>query len=255
MNRSILKPLTSIGIVVALLVLAMAARNWLVPDSPLADGPPAPVGEIYAFAEASRDGTGKFYEGREIAQVMGHRGLFWLERDERESEEGVNQALEMMELKATDRIADIGAGSGYYSFKLAKLVPDGAVVAVDIQPEMLEFLERRKGDLGVVNIETHLGKVETIELPENTLDSVLLVDAYHEFSHPKEMLDSIYSALKPGGRLLLLEYRGEDKDVPIKPLHKMTEAQAIREVEKSGLRWKTTKDDLPWQHFMIFEKP
>ncbi len=208
----------------------------------------------YTYATASRDGIGKFYLGREIAHVMGHQAIDWLERDNREDEEAPSMAIAALDIQATDIIADIGAGSGYYAFRLAPLVPEGRVVAIDIQPEMIDFLTHRARGEGVTNVQPHLSTITSLELPEQSIDAALLVDVYHEFSHPVEMLTSLHAALKPGGRLFLLEYRAEDPEVPIKPLHKMTEAQAIAEMTANGLSHIETLHHLPWQHLMIFEK-
>ncbi len=209
----------------------------------------------YTTKPASRDGTGKFYLGREIAHVMGHPAIKWLERDHREDEENPSKAVELLSLKEDEIIADIGAGSGYYTFLLAPLIPKGKVIAVDIQQEMINFLENRKEQAGLSNIESHLGKIDDTKLPPESIDSALMVDSYHEFSHPYEMMKSLVKALKPGGRIFLLEYRAEDLTVPIKPLHKMSEAQAKKEMAAVGLTWETTHHNLPWQHLMIFRKP
>lgn len=210
----------------------------------------------YSQKRANFDGTGKWYMGREISYVMGHQGINWLERKEREKEEAPSKAVAALNLKPTDVIADIGAGSGYYSFRLAPLVPKGKVVAVDIQPEMIEFLEKREKELGLTNVEAHLGKVDDTLLKPESIDAALMVDAYHEFSHPREMMESIFKALRPGGRVILLEYRAEDPKVPIKRLHKMSEAQSRKEMEVVGLKWTSTDSKLlPWQHFMVFTKP
>ena len=186
---------------------------------------------------------------------MGHPAIGWLERDEREREEAPSRAIDALELPASAVIADIGAGSGYYSFRIAPKVPLGKVMAVDIQPEMLDFLKRRSAELGITNVVPHLGKVEDLALPAGSLDAALLVDAYHEFSHPAEMLGSLFRSLKPGGRVFLLEFRAEDPRVPIKELHKMTEAQARLEFESAGFRFVSNRRHLPWQHFMVFERP
>ena len=202
------------------------------------------------------DGIGKYYMGREISFVMGHQAIRWLERSNREDEEAPSKAIAALNLKEADVIADIGAGSGYYTFRLAPLVPKGKVVAVDIQPEMIAFLETKEKKLGLTNVEAHLGTVDNTRLKPGSIDAALMVDAYHEFSHPREMMESIYKALRPGGRVILLEYRAEDPTVPIKPLHKMSVAQSRKEMEVVGLKWKSTDSTLlPWQHFMIFEKP
>jgi FkbM family methyltransferase len=210
---------------------------------------------LYILGEATLDGTGKFYLGREIAQVMGHQAINWLERSNRDAEEATTRATAALQLSPDAVIADIGAGSGYYSFRLAKLVPQGRVVAVDIQPEMLGFLAKRRKELNITNVEPHLGSIDDVQLPANSIDAALMVDAYHEFSHPYEMMRSLHHALRPGGRIFLLEYRAEDPDVPIKPLHKMSQEQAKREMETAGFDWVRTDDFLPWQHFMVFQKP
>lgn len=229
---------------------AVGEKAETSPEEPKSDE------EIYREGPKTFDGTGKYYMGREIAYVMGHQAIRWLERDNREEEEAPSKAIAALNLKPTDVIADIGAGSGYYTFRLAPLVPKGKVVAVDIQPEMIAFLEEKEKKLGLNNIEAHLGEVDDTKLKPESIDAALMVDAYHEFSHPREMMESLFKALKPGGRIILLEYRAEDPKVPIKPLHKMTEAQARKEMEVVGLKWKSTDSDLlPWQHFMVFEKP
>lgn len=209
----------------------------------------------YSYKEASRDGIGKVYMGREISHVVGHGAIQWLERPERETEELPDEVVKNMELKATDVVADIGAGSGYFTFRMAAKTPEGKVYAVDIQDEMLNFIKLRSKAKGLENVVPHKGAIEDTKLPADTFDAVLMVDAYHEFSHPREMMESIVKGLKPGGRLILLEYRGEDPEVPIKPLHKMTEWQAKREMAAVGLEWKETREFLPSQHFMIYVKP
>ncbi len=202
----------------------------------------------------STDGIGKIYMGREIAQVMGHQGAGWLERDSREVEENPNQLITELELKPTDIVADIGAGTGYFSFKIATLLPSSKVVAVDIQPEMIEILELLKQEKKILNVETRLGTVSNPNLPESSIDMALMVDAYHEFDHPREMLQNIVKALKPNGRVVLAEYKGENPFVAIKPLHKMTQKQVKKEMTAVGLSWQKTKDNLPQQHLMIFQK-
>lgn len=209
----------------------------------------------YTTGKASPDGIGTFFHGREIAKVMGHPAMGWLERDDREKEEAPSKAIALMKLAPDAVLADIGAGSGYYSFRIAKILPQGRVMAVDIQPEMLAFLKKRSAELGVKNVVPNLGTEDDIKLPAGSLDAALLVDAYHEFSKPAEMLASLVKALKPGGRVFLLEYRAEDPDVPIKLLHKMSEAQAKVEFEAAGLRFVSNDTELPWQHFLIFCKP
>lgn len=205
--------------------------------------------------QASPDGIGKFFHGREIAKVMGHPAIGWLERDEREREEAPTRVIEALALAPNAVIADIGAGSGYYSFRIAPKIPFGKVIAVDIQPEMLEYLEKKSAELKLTNVSPHLGVIDDIKLAAESIDAALMVDAYHEFSHPAEMLASLVKALKPGGKVFLVEYRAEDPEVPIKRLHKMSAAQAKLELESAGLRLSANQTWLPWQHFMIFEKP
>ncbi|MCB0633582.1 MAG: class I SAM-dependent methyltransferase [Lewinella sp.] len=210
--------------------------------------------EIYTFTTPSKDGTGKYYLGREIARVMGHLAADWLERPEREREEGVSMAIRNMKLKPSDHIADIGAGSGYYTFRLAGLVPDGKVFAVDLQPQMLEIIRQKVRREKVGNIELVQGQETSPNLTENSVDLALMVDVYHELSHPREMLQQLVRALKPGGKFILLEYRMEDPKVPIKRLHKMSVDQAVKEMKAVGLRLQENKTNLPWQHFMVFVK-
>ena len=208
----------------------------------------------YTSKRGDYNGIGKWYMGREVAYVMGFQGINWLERSEREIEEGVSTLIKNMEIKTDDTIADIGAGSGYHVFRMAPLAENGLVYAVDIQPEMLEAIELKKRSKRVSNVETVLGSEKSINLPKNSLDKILLVDVYHEFSYPAEMVGSIKNALKSNGQLFLIEYRGEDSSVPIKKIHKMTVKQSIKEMEAAGFRLKENIDNLPWQHCMIFEK-
>ena len=205
--------------------------------------------------ERRTTGIGKFYLDREISFVMGHRAAGWLNRPERIREEMPDDVVANMGLESDHVVADIGAGSGYFSFRIADRVPSGKVLAVDIQPEMLQLIERQKTDTGVANIEGVLGQIDNPNLAPNSIDAAIMVDAYHEFSHPFEMINGIYDALRPGGRIFLLEYRGEDDSVPIRPLHKMTEEQVVKEMSIFGLEWTETLDFLPWQHMMIFTKP
>src|SRR5499425_1557092 len=201
------------------------------------------------------DGIGKFYMGREIAHVMGYQGAEWLERPERIEEERPDQVVEQMKLKPADVVADVGAGTGYFSFRISRVVRQGKVFAVDIQPEMLAVIEKRKEQLKVDNVVAQRGSETEANLPENSVDAALLVDVYHEFSFPREMMLSVVKALKPGGRVVQIEYRGEDPNVPIKRLHKMTVAQCRKEMAAVGLVWNETKEFLPQQHFLVYEKP
>ncbi|MEM6545730.1 MAG: class I SAM-dependent methyltransferase [Pseudomonadota bacterium] len=208
----------------------------------------------YEYGRPSRDGIGKFYLGREISHVMGHLGAGWLERPGRQREERTDLLIKGLPLERDSVVADIGAGTGYFTFPVAARVPDGRVYAVDIQPEMLEIVRERIAESGVNNVETILGSVQSPELPAGQIDLAFIVDAYHEFSHPREMGESLKAALKPGGYLVLIEYRAEDITVPIKTLHKMSEAQAKREMAEIGMRWVRTDTYLPQQHVLIFRK-
>jgi ubiquinone/menaquinone biosynthesis C-methylase UbiE len=215
---------------------------------------PADAGAAYVFDTPTRDGIGKRFFGREIAKVMGHRGAAWLERKSRVSEELPDRVVQGMNLSPDDIVADIGAGTGYFTFRIANRVPSGKVYAVDVQPEMLAILRERMRQRSIGNVVPVQGEPADPRLPDASVDAVLLVDAYHEFAYPLEMMRAIVRALRPSGRVFLVEYRGEDPRIPIKPLHKMTQAQAIVELEAAGLRWVQTGDFLPTQHFMIFER-
>jgi ubiquinone/menaquinone biosynthesis C-methylase UbiE len=209
----------------------------------------------YTQKAPTRGGTGKIYMDREISQVMGHLGAGWLERSEREREERTDLLVKNLELKPNEIVADIGAGSGYFTFRMAKLVPEGKAYAVDISKEMLAIVKGRIGKFKTDNVIPVHGTITDVKLPENSVDCVLIVDAYHEFSHPREMALSILKALKPGGRLVLIEYRLEDPKVPIKRLHKMTQVQSKKEMNAIGFDWKETRHMLPQQHFMVYLKP
>lgn len=213
-----------------------------------------PDGVFYEEGDASRDGTGRFYMGREIAKVMDHRGAAWLERPDRARQERPDLLVDALELAPDAVVADLGAGTGYFTFRLAPLVPTGKVVAVDIQREMLQIVAGRAEVEGATNVETVMGTVTDPGLDAESVDMTLIVDAYHEFSHPREMLTAIRRATRPGGQLVLVEYRGEDPSIPIKRLHTMTEAQAIAEAEAAGWRFVENRDVLPQQHLLVFEK-
>jgi ubiquinone/menaquinone biosynthesis C-methylase UbiE len=244
----------------------IAPRDWLrlclfslllLPAIVLRAQPYAPQSlsaDGYQMSSPSRDGIGKRYLGREISRVMGHQGAGWLERSSREQEERTDILIQELELEEDDVVADIGAGTGYFTFRISPLVPAGKVMAVDIQQEMLDIIEARAGE-SADNVVAVLGTIADTRLPEESVDLILLVDAYHEFSHPREMGQSMFRALSPGGRIALVEYRQEDPTVAIKPLHKMSEAQAIKEMEALGLRWLETRTSLPQQHLMLFIKP
>lgn len=213
----------------------------------------APDG-TYGTCEPGEGGSGKTYMGREIAEVMGHFGVGWLERPEREREERTDLLVESLRLKPTDAVADIGAGSGYFTMRISPLVPEGVVYATDIQKEMLAIIEERALEETALNVMPVLGEIDHCGLEPNSVDVVLFVDAYHEFSHPWEMMTSIVAALKPGGRVYLVEYRLEDPEVPIKARHKMSEAQARLEMEAVGLEFAENIAALPQQHIMVFRR-
>ncbi|MBW4489238.1 MAG: class I SAM-dependent methyltransferase [Trichocoleus desertorum ATA4-8-CV12] len=200
------------------------------------------------------DGIGKIYMGREIAQVMGHQGAAWLERSSRSWEEQPQRVVEALDLQPADVVADIGAGTGYFSFRLSRLVPDGKVLAVDVQPEMIDILNFLKQENQATNVEPVLSTVQDPHLPTVSVDLALMVDAYHEFEYPQEMMTALVQALKPGGRVVLVEYRGENPLILIKGLHKMTQRQVKKEMQAVGLVWQETKNLLPQQHLMIFRK-
>ena len=219
-------------------------------------GAPGAENSIYETrVEHDPNGIGKWYMGREIAQVMGSAGASWLERPERDEAEMPQKVIEHMQLKPTDVVADVGAGTGYFTLRISRVVPQGTVYAVDLQPEMLAFLEQGKKQLKADNVIIVQGTETDPRLPAHAVDVVLLVDTYHEFAYPREMMENIVKSLKPGGRVIQIEYRGEDASVPIKSLHKMTVAQARKEIEAVGLQWQETQDFLPYQHFIVFSKP
>ena len=208
----------------------------------------------YTFKSGDDNGIGKWYMGREIAYVMGFEGIGWLERPEREKEENVSKLIQNMKIKSDDVIADIGACSGYHAFRMAPLAKNGLVYAVDVQTEMLMAIEKNKEISKIKNIETILVTEKSVEIPKNSVDKILMVDVYHEFSFPVEMISSMKNALKSNGQLFLIEYRSEDPLVPIKSIHKMSEKQAVKEMEAAGFKLKRNIDNLPWQHCMIFIK-
>ena len=209
---------------------------------------------VYSFRAPSWDGSGKIYMGREIAGVMDPDNASWLERPNRNVEEMPDQVIRHMNLKPDEVVADVGAGTGYFTFRLSPMLPGGKILAVEIQPEMLDIIKKRARELKVKNVFPIRGTLKNPNLPDAGVDVVLMVDAYHEFSHPREMMESIVRALKPDGRVVVIEYRGEDPQVAKPPHHKMTEMQLIKEMAAVGLRWQETKDFLPQQHFMVFER-
>jgi SAM-dependent methyltransferase len=208
----------------------------------------------YQRQAPSADGIGKVYYGREIAQVMGFSGAAWLERPERAAEERPEWLVEDLHLEPSMVVADIGAGSGYLTRRLAKHVPKGRVYAVDVQPEMVDFLKAIAAERDFKNVIPVLGKADDVRLPAASLDMAVLVDVYHELEFPAEVMRSILRALKPGGRVVFVEYRAEDPAVPIKALHKMSEAQVRREMSDLPLVFERSSERLPLQHLLVFKK-
>ena len=217
-------------------------------------GQTAETKEVYTYKNGDPNGIGKWYMGREIAHVMGFQGMSWLERPEREKEENTTTLLQNMNIRANDTIADIGAGSGFHVFKMASIAEKGMVYAVDIQEEMLAAIQKKKEQDGPQNILTIKGSEKSVNLPENSVNKILMVDVYHEFNFPMEMIASMKTALRAQGKIYLIEYRGEDDEVPIKKAHKMTEAQAVSEMAAAGMKLEQNIGNLPWQHCMVFVK-
>lgn len=221
------------------LTLLLLAASLVQAEEKAAQGPPA-------LTE---------YEGRRIAQTMHWAGAEWLIRDEREREERCSLMIGSLGVKPGMTVCDMGCGNGFYTVQLAKMVgPKGKVYAVDIQPKMLEFLKERTDKAKVSdNVVPVLGELWDPKLPEGKIDLILLVDVYHEFSHPVHMLAAMRKSLAPGGQIVLVEYRGEDPEVPIKPEHKMTKEQVKKELTANGFKLKKEFDSLPWQHMLWFE--
>jgi SAM-dependent methyltransferase len=230
--------------------LTLAATGSAIAQKEAPQEPPR-----YKSVAASRDGIGKVYMGREIAGVMGWQGASWLEREERQQEERGDLLLRELALKPGMAVADIGAGTGYYARRMAPLVGSGGVVyATDMQPEMMRMLADGAKKAGLTNIKPVLGGLQSVNLPDASIDLAIMVDVYHELEFPFEVVSSLVRALKPGGRIAYVEYRLEDARVPIKTLHKMSEAQVRREAAAHALVWECTASTLPWQHVVIFRK-
>jgi ubiquinone/menaquinone biosynthesis C-methylase UbiE len=264
-------PARHLGFAMGLLALTLAVR-LTAPASAQAQGTgraasPAPkaapgpdqdkpkTGQEPARPKARRARSG-FYMGRRIADVMSWQGAEWLFRETRVDEEQPAAMLDALKIPPGSTVADVGAGAGYHTIPLARRVgPDGIVLATDVQPEMLQMLKQRAQAEGISNIKPLLCSQRDTKLPDGRVDLVLMVDVYHECSDPEATLLGLHKALRPGGRLVLVEFRGEDPEVPIKPEHKMTVKQVRREVEPQGFTFKTSLEFLPWQHVVIFEKP
>lgn len=210
--------------------------------------------DVYTYKKGDSNGTGKWYMGREIANVMGFEGIGWLNRPEREKEENTMKLLKNMNIKSGDTIADIGAGSGYHVFKMASMSKNVFVFAVDIQDEMLAQINYQIKNMKIDNVEVVKGSEMSVNLTENSIDKMLMVDVYHEFSFPMEMMATIKKALRADGKIYLIEYRAEDINVPMVKLHKMSVKQAVKEFEAAGFRLESNKSNLPWQHCMVFVK-
>jgi SAM-dependent methyltransferase len=237
----------SLSICLVVAAFALLSSNTLAQSSP------------YSQIPASRDGVGKSFMGREIAKVMGHFAADWLERPERIQEERPDLLIAELDLKPGMMVADIGAGTGYHASRIAPLISragsNGKVFAVDIQPEMLALLDKSMKRQGLFNVTPVLGSEKSPKLASGSLDLIIMVDVYHELEYPAEMLKALVDALKPNGRIAFVEFKEEDASVPIKPVHKMSEAQIRKEASAFGLQWLRTAKTLPWQHLVIFRKP
>lgn len=235
--------------------------RWLLLLAPLLPArvqeeklPPPPDPLYETRVKHDPNGIGKFYLGREIAHVMGAGGIPWLERPEREDEEKPVKLIEALELKGSEVVCDLGAGSGYYTFRLAPKLPKGKVLAVEIQDEMIKELKRGIQSKKATNVEIIKGTEKDPKLPEKGVDLVLMVDVYHELAFPYETMLAMRKGLKPGARVVLVEFRKEDPKVPIKEVHKMSEEQVKKEMGVVGLSHVKTVGTLPWQHILIFKK-
>ena len=239
-------------------ILSILASDWETcaePIQPVHEVIPPP-NPLYETRENHLpDGTGKFFLDREIAYFMSHLAASWLERPEREEEEAPSKLLNALKITKGMLVGDVGAGSGFFSWRLAELVgPSGIVYATDIQPEMLAILQTNVLARGLTNVVSVLGTDRDPKLPSNRLDLILMVDVYHEFDHPYEMMLGLVDSLKPGGRIVFVEYRGEEKWIPIKPTHKLTEAQVKKEMKLHAVDWVETLRLLPRQHVILFKK-
>lgn len=247
-------------VVAVVLGLALIVSSTTAPARQVPAPSPSPSPSPDQDHEAGHDhpappGDGT-YQGRLIAQVMSYLGASWLLRETRVDEEQPDRMLQALEVKPGMTVADVGAGVGFHSLKLAKLVgPEGTVYATDVQPQMIRMLKTRLKASRLGNVKPVLCTQDDPKLPESAVDLILMVDVYHEMSDPGASLRALRKALKPGGRLVLVEFRGEDPEVPIRPEHKMTVAQVRKEVEPLGFRFQVLHDFLPWQHILVFEKP
>lgn len=228
----------------ALLFLTVAAFAQTKPD---------PLYETRTGGDPN--GIEKWFMGRQIARVMGHQAADWLERPEREQEEKTEAMVDALKFREGEVVADIGVGSGYVSRKISKRIGEkGVIYGVDIQPEMLAVLAKRMAMFRITNVKGVLGEITDPKLPAESCDTMIMVDVYHELDHPFEMIEAMVKALKPGGRIVFVEFRGEDPNVPIKTVHKMTEAQVKKEMSLHTLTHEQTIGILPWQHIIVFRK-
>ncbi len=224
-------------------VMALSAGAWAAALPARSEEP----------ASVSRRGGPVVYMGRTVAPTMHYSGAGWLVRETRNEEENPAALLAALELKEGQALCDFGCGNGFYTLQLAKRVgPRGAVYAVDIQPEMLALLEERAGPRGLDNVKPVLAAEDDAGLPPDTFDLVLMVDVYHELSDPEAVLAMVSTSLKPDGRVVVVEFREEDPEVPILPLHKMSKMQVVREFTANGLKLVGQFDELPWQHVLFF---
>ena len=223
------------------------------PSEKAATGAPKIDESAYTFASPSTGGTGKFYMGREIPEIEGPPDATWLDRTSREAEEHTEKVAANLDLAPNDVVADIGAGTGFFTFRINPLVPDGKVYAEDIDPEMIQVIERRKTNRQADNVTTILGTVTDPKLPKASVDLVLLVETYHAFTYPKEMMQAILAAMKPGARLVVIEHR--ESTPPENPLEAIPKKQLETEIEAAGLNLIDDKDVLPLQNFLVFRKP
>ena len=258
LKRSRLQMIASVILVSGVMLATWSINPGAVvaaPSAAIALMNPSASSAVYQHRDRpSSDGIGKEYMGREIAQVMGHRGAAWLERPSRIQEEKPHVLMANLEIEPDDVIADIGAGTGYLTLRLAAQVPEGRVLAVDVQPEMLDILNHRITETEFTNVEPVLATEDNPHLPNQSVDMAIMLDVYHELAYPYEVMKAVAQSLKPGGHVVLVEYRGENPLIPIKRLHKMTERQVRRELQAAGLTWVSTNEDLPRQHLMVFEK-
>jgi precorrin-6B methylase 2 len=212
---------------------------------------------VYRDGEPSAEGgTGRTYMGREIAGMMGsEHGALWLDRPERDEEELPQRLLLALSLSPSDVVADIGSGTGFFTFRLAELVPSGRVYAVEVQPSLVDTIRVRAERRDIRNVTPVLGSESNPSLPAARLDLALIVSSYHEFAYPREMLESLLAAIKPGGRLVIVEYRAEDTTIAIPETHRMSQEQIVREGEAVGFAYRESIDVLPQQHIVVFQVP